>query len=66
MTERDRLDAALTAALLSADQDTLHDLADALAAYKTRYPASWQRIQGQPFCWGLVDAIQQALELALE
>lgn len=66
MTERERIAAALTAALLSADRDALRDLAGVLAEYKDCYPTSWRRIQRQPFCWGLVDAIEQALELALE
>lgn len=64
--ERERIAAVLTEALVSADKDNLRDLTDALNAYKNRYPISWIKLQHQPFCWGLVDAIEQALELALE
>jgi hypothetical protein len=57
MTERECIAAALAAALLSTNKDKLRDLASALATYRDRYPVSWQRIQRQPFCWSLVDAI---------
>ena len=66
MTERERIAAALTETLVRADKDTLLELADALSVYKNHYPISWNKLQHQPFCWDLVDAIEQALELALE